>query len=134
MKKILFLSILAFALQSTQAQSILRLVNNTDKKILFAYVHYTEIDKWVCDGWYAIEAYQALDFDLGDYQGKVYIHGRQSAYLGLSEVTWGEGYSFCVDQKENFKIRDTEHYDCTNKRSFSEKKIYTGINKWDFNP
>lgn len=135
MKKILSIAILLLALNTVKAQCILRLINNTSKSISCAIAHYDSENRlWICEGWYSIEAYGERKMDFGDYSGKVYIHGVQSAYLGLSEVTWGKGYNLCVDTKNAFTIRGADHVDCDTKRAFSEKRLNTGVNNWEFNP
>ena len=133
MKKILLLLLVIISI-GAKAQSTLRLINNTDKKVFAAYTYYSGDDKaWVCEGWYEVGAYGSFDLDLGRYAGKVYIHGVRYAYLGLSEITWGQGYSFCVNDGA-FKIIDADKVNCKNKRNFSERNIVNGVNKFEFNP
>ena len=134
MKNIFLLLLIMYAINSN-AQSILRAINNTNKTVYFALTKYDfENRYWVCEGWYEVRSYQQFDLDLGDYNGRAYIHGKQSALLGLSENTWGEGYRFCINPTDRFIIRDADHVDCDNKRDFSERKIGNGINRWEFNP
>ena len=134
MKKIFSLLLIIYALNS-DAQSILRLINNTNKDVYSAIAHYDANDKyWVCEGWYKIEPYTQKDIDFGIYTGRNYIHGEQSAYLGLSEISWGDGYRLCVNTNGVFTIRDADHVNCDTKKDFSERRIDDGINKWEFNP
>ena len=135
MKKLILLMLLIPSLSTISAQSILRLINNTNKQVFCSVAHYdSETRLWICEGWYAVEPYSQRDMDFGNYSGKVYVHGKQSTYMGLSETTWGDGYSLCVDEKNAFTIRDADNVNCDKKRSFSEKRLHDGINNWEFNP
>lgn len=136
MKKNLgLLVVLIISMSKIYSQNILSCYNNTDKAVYFAYAYYDADNScWSSKGWYNVKAYQQFDIDLGDYTGKVYIHGLQKAYLGLTENTWGSGYEFCVDPDNAFEIRNADKISCSKKVGFSERKIGPGKNKWEFNP
>ena len=135
MNKLIFLFFLASVLngQIVKSQSSIEFYNNTDKNIYASYAYYdNENSCWTSIGWYKIEPYKERELPLGDYIGKIYIHGHQSSLL--TESKWGSGYSFCVDPDDAFKIRNADKISCSNRANFTEKIIKRGRNKWTFNP
>jgi uncharacterized membrane protein len=135
MKRILITLFIIMGGIKVEAQTTLRLMNNTDKKVYASYAFYdAENSAWTSIGWYEVEPYNQTDIDLGDYKGKIYIHGKSSAYMGLSEITWGTGYTMCINSSKPFKIINADKINCDTKRNFSETNVSTGITKWTFNP
>ena len=120
------------------SQNSLELYNNTDKMIYACYAYYDYSNKcWSTVGWYKVESYSTTTINLGNYSNDVYIHG-YSVNEGTFRVSetynrWGSGFSFCVDPKNKFNIRYADKSNCENKRSFTQRKIVAGVNKWTFN-
>ena len=131
-----FLLVLLFGLffSTTYSQSSIRFINNTDNDIYAAYVYWNKSNQsWNSKGWVKIQKYSSRDRDLGNYKGKVYIHGHQSGFL--TSGSWGKGWTFCVDDDDAFHFRGVEKINnCKDKANFSELNIARGINKWTFNP
>lgn len=120
-------------IQTTFAQNTLELYNNTADEIYFSYVKYDyEYKSWTSRGWYKINGYSTESLDLGNYKGKVYIHGQFTGWI--TNKYWGNGYSFCVEPTDAFNIRFSDKIGCEFKRNFSETNISYGKNNYTFNP
>lgn len=132
MKKCLFTVLLAaFAatLSSAQAESTLRLINNTSKAIYVAYAVYEEDGGWTTDGWFKVESYDEREIDLDDYEGNVYIHGHNST------GNWGKDIYLCTGGSSGFTVRNADKIRCEYSRRFSQTRISKGETKiWTFNP
>jgi uncharacterized membrane protein len=130
---------LLFAATSTETKAqdevttTLQFYNNTGEDIFMAIAFFDkENDGWSSKGWWTVPSYKQFSLDLGDYTGRLYIHGEQS---GITGSTWGKGYSFCVDRDKGFVIHNADKADCfLHKPDFSEDKVSNGVNKWEFNP
>ena len=118
---------------TTTATTMVQFYNNTSEDVLVAIAFYDkESDGWSSKGWWTVPSYKQFNLDLGNYTGRIYIHGEQSGLMGSS---WGKGYSFCVDKDKGFLIHNADKADCfLHKPDFSEHKVATGISKWEFNP
>lgn len=130
MKKCLFTVLLAATVGTmTWAQSTLRLINNTSKSIVAAYAIHEGDDGWTTRGWYLIEPYKDRDLNLGNYEGKVYIHGHNSGGF------WGNDIYLCTGGKNAFAVRNADEIRCEYTQRFSESRITKGATKrWTFNP
>ena len=129
---ILFFLLSIFAIYG-KSQSSVEIYNNTDKKLSIAYVFYDFDNKcWTSKGWYQIEKYSTQTIFLGNYKGKIYLHAEYEGIFTYSR--WGSGYSFCIDPKNAFEIRDADKVNCNKKREFSEKAISYGKNNYTFIP
>ena len=135
MKKLTLIILLFTGIaDNVSAQHVLRLINNTDKTIYSAYVHFSFENRcWISEGWFEMPAFSQKDVDMGDYTGKVYLHATRYANMGLSERNWGKGYSMCVDRKA-FRIMDADKISCNNRGEFSELMINNPLNRFEFNP
>jgi uncharacterized membrane protein len=139
MKKILILYIFLIAVIKLNAQNKLEMYNNTDKVIYASYAFYDFQNKcWSSKGWYKIEAYSAKTLDLGNYLNDLYIHGEttipETFWVAEKTINWGNEVQFCIDPTNSFEIRFADKINCEKRKSFSKKKIITGLNKWTFNP
>lgn len=130
MRKTLVLAALLFFSSQTFAQTILRMVNNTDKKIWTSYVIYSKADGFTSRGWYVIDRYSERNFDLGNFRGNVYIHGRTGNLF--SKKTWGVGYNFCIDENNSFRITQSDKGRCKDRAGFSIFNVRRGTNTWTF--
>jgi|GEM_PF-5814412 len=132
-RTILVLFLLFALIQNIQFQTVIRLNNNTDKKISASYVLYNR-DKqcWISAGWHAIEAYKTLNIPIGDYEGEAYIHGRASGFW--SNSLWGRGTMFCVDLDDAFRIFNADKVNCKQRAEFSKVSIRGGVAEFTFNP
>jgi uncharacterized membrane protein len=120
-----------------QKNTIFQIYNNTSDVVYYSYATYSsENSCWVTVGWYKIESYKEANIDLEDYVGNVYIYGKQEKLLGLSQVEWKGEYFLCVNPTEPFEIRCADKINCPSneKVGFRKKYVYSGVNKWSFNP
>lgn len=115
-----------------RAESFIKFINNTSKKIKAAVVMYDSQSKcWVCMGWYEMDAQSSRVVNLGVYNTSIYVHGRYSGFF--TTATWGKGYKFCVkEDKDKFQIQYVDKTDCKEKAPFSEIKVVEGANKFTF--
>lgn len=129
MKKLATLCLFLIFCGSINSQTKIQFYNNTDKEIFVCYAYYNNTDQcWTSVGWWIVEGYGYKTIDVGNYRGSIYIRGRQGL---LTE--WGSGAGkFCVDADENFTIKFADTKDCWSKKSFSELKVATGVNKYTF--
>ena len=97
MKTLFTVLLLLRAFNFANGQSILRLTNNTDKEVHFAYV-YRDNDNncWTSQGWYVIAAYQQTEINFGDYTNSVYIYGYQSILFGIVAGSCLGTWQLCV--------------------------------------
>lgn len=116
------------------SQTTLAVTNNTDDEVFYAYIYYDGTNRaWNSIGWYKVNAYSTRNIDLGNYNGKIYIHGHTTKLL--TTIRWGKGFSACVNDKDAFHFKDVENIrNCEDREEFSELSVSNGINKWYFNP
>jgi uncharacterized membrane protein len=132
-KPLSLLILILLVSSSSFAQSSLNMYNNTDKDVYSAIATWDDENMcWTSRGWFKISPYTEKALPLGDYSGKVYIHGEQNTTWNT--YTWGKGFSICVDPDNSFEIRNADKISCKKRASFSELNIRKGKNKWTFNP
>lgn len=78
-----------------------KVCNNSISLIDVAYAYQYE-QGWRSKGWWNVESGDCSTINLGNYQGKIYLHGTNS------QRTWGkDNFSFCVDKNDKFDIENT---------------------------
>jgi hypothetical protein len=137
MKKILISTIFLLSFILVYGQNKIELYNNTDKEIYASYAFYDYSNKcWSSKGWYKISSYSSRTLDLGNYLNDIYIHGFSiipgTFWVAESEINWGNDVQFCIDRNNSFEIRFADKVNCDKRKSFSKKKIVSGLNKWTF--
>ena len=131
MKQILLLLMVITFSIVLKAQTQIELYNNTNKSIYSAYAYWDNSNGcWSTKGWFEVAKYSSITINIGQYEGNVYIHGKQSTLL--EEKKWGSGQSFCIDPKNAFEIRFADQSNCSKRGDFSQMAVRTGINKWVF--
>jgi len=117
MKQTLLALIMLVALPfMSKAQNLLTLENNTKHDVYAAYATY-DGKCWVCVGWYKVEKFDTKSFNLGNYNGQIFIHG-ENRTIGM-ERNWGDYDNLCVEEGEAFNIRCPRKVDCKVKKMFS---------------
>lgn len=134
-----FFCIVSIVIGYSFGQNKLEMYNNTDKDIYASYAYYDFNNKcWSTKGWYKVSPYSTSTVDLKNYTSDIYIHGFTvipgSFWIAETEQYWGNDISFCIDRNNSFEIRFADQINCDNKKKFSKRKIFTGLNKWTFNP
>lgn len=118
---------------NSNQNSYLLLENNTKNIVYASYVIFDKNENcFVSRGWYEVNPYGNLKIDFGDYQGIAYVHGTHRGLL--TNLSWGDGFKFCTDPINKYRILYADQNNCINKASYSQLKIVPGANKFIFNP
>lgn len=112
--------------------SIVKFCNRTFHDNIYASMTYFK-NTWTSKGWWKVPKDQCTEFDLGPYDGNVFIHGNPATTYGAS---FGRGWSFCVNDNVAFEYPYITTMGCgvapNVLKDFSIFTVKKGTNVYDF--
>ncbi len=112
--------------------SVVKMCNRTHHDNIYTAITFYK-NTWTSKGWYKVARDACYEYDLGPYEGDVYLHGNPDTTYGAS---FGRGWSFCVHSQNAFEYPYITTMGCGANsnvlKNFSLVKVKRGTNVYDF--
>ena len=114
----------------TQRTTLMLCNQNTVQPMFGAFSHWhSERFGWSSKGWFRIEPGACTNIDLGDYRGRIFVHG-QFAHNGQL-YRYGKEVPFCVDPINKFYLAKSDGA-CNPKQGFNQINVGPGVYRYTF--